>query len=159
MVPIPNAMRTALLAACGALTACTTMSVGDNAMQFNEAEIRQAESALETALSSPDPMAWVEHYTDDAVFVAPGAAAVRGKEALTRMAKSMRPLSTVRIESIKTEGEGSLAAVYGAASWVNGAGTATESTTKIRLIIVWRKGSDGRWRVAQELLHAQPATP
>jgi uncharacterized protein (TIGR02246 family) len=148
-----------LLAACVALTACTILSTGGNAMRFNEAEIRQAERALEAALASPDPMAWVEHYTEDAVFVAPGAAAVRGREALARMAKSMHALSSVRIDGIKTEGEGSLAAVYGTASWVSGAGTATESTTKVRLIIVWRKGSDGRWRVAQELLHAQPATP
>ena len=113
-------------------------------------------SNVKTALSSADPLAWVEHYTEDAVFVAPGAAAVQGREALTRMAKGMRPLSSVRIESIKTEGVGSVAAVYGRGSWVSGAGTATQSTTEVRLIIVWRKGSDGRWRVAQELLHAQP---
>jgi uncharacterized protein (TIGR02246 family) len=128
-------------------------------MKFNEAEIRQAEKALETALSSQDPMAWVEHYTEDAVFVAPGAAAVQGRGALARMAKAMRPLSSARIQGIKTEGSGSVAAVFGHASWVNGAGTAAESTTKVRLIIVWRKGSDGRWRVAQELLHPQPPAP
>lgn len=116
-------------------------------------------SNVKTALSSADPLAWVEHYTEDAVFVAPGAAAVQGREALTRMAKGMRPLSSVRIESIKTEGAGSVAAVYGRGSWVSGAGTATQSTTEVRLIIVWRKGSDGRWRVAQELLHAQPPAP
>jgi uncharacterized protein (TIGR02246 family) len=128
-------------------------------MVFNVAEIRQAERALEAVLSSPNPLAWVEHYTEDAVFVAPGASAVQGREALTRMAQAMRQLSSVQIEGIKTEGDGSLAAVYGRASWVSGAGTATESTTKVRLIIVWRKGTDGRWRVAQELLHAQPSVP
>ena len=152
-------MRMELLCACLTLTACTTASTRDSAMQFNEAEIRQAERALEVALSAPDPLAWVEHYTEDAVFVAPGAAAVEGRDALIRMARAMRPLSSARIESIKTEGSGSLAAVYGQGSWVNGAGTATESTTKVRLIIVWRKGNDGRWRIAQELLHAQPTAP
>ncbi len=128
-------------------------------MQFNEAEIRQAERALEAALSSQDPLAWVEHYTEDAVFVAAGAPAVQGREALTQMARAMRPLSAARIEGIRTEGSGSSASVYGQASWVNAAGTANESTTKVRLIIVWRKGSDGRWRVAQELLHPQPSAP
>jgi len=155
----PASMKTALLCACLGLTACATTSTGHNAMHFNESEIRQAERALEAALSSSDPMAWVEHYTEDAVFVAPGAAAVQGREALTRMAKAMRPLSSARIESLRTEGTSSLAAVYGLASWVNGAGTVSESTTRVRLIIVWRKGNDGRWRVAQELLHTQPTTP
>ena len=152
-------MKTALLASCFCLAACSTTSPTDNAMMFNETEIRQAEKALEAALSSPDPVAWVEHYTEDAVFVAPGAPAVQGREALTRMAKAMRPLSSARIESVKTEGSGSVAAVYGQGSWVNGAGTATASTTKVRLIIVWRKGNDGRWRIAQELLHPQPSAP
>ena len=81
-----------LLCACLTLTACTTASTRDSAMQFNEAEIRQAERALEVALSAPDPLAWVEHYTEDAVFVAPGAAAVEGRDALIRMARAMRPL-------------------------------------------------------------------
>jgi hypothetical protein len=36
-------------------------------MPFDEAEIRGAERALEKALESPDPTAWVYHYTEDAV--------------------------------------------------------------------------------------------
>jgi len=93
------------------------------------------------------------------VFVAPGAPAVQGREALTRLAKAMRPMSSVQIENIRTEGSGSVAAVYARGSWVNGAGEATESTTRVRLIIVWRKEGDGRWRIAQELLHPQPPAP
>ena len=147
-----------LAAACLAVSACGSTSTQGSAMQFHEAEIRLAEKDLEIALSSPDPLAWVEHYTEDAVFVAPGAPAVQGREALTRMAKAMRPLSAASIQHIKTDGSGSVAAVYAQGSWVNGAGTATESTSKVRLIIVWRKGSDGRWRIAQELLHPQPAS-
>lgn len=73
--------------------------------------------------------------------------------------ETRKPLSAVKIEDRKTEGSGRLAAVYGRGSWVSGAGTPAASTTKVRLIIVWRKGDDGRWRVAQELLHAEPATP
>ncbi len=128
-------------------------------MKFDDTEIRQAERELERALSSSDPLAWVEHYTDDAVFVAPGAPPVQGRENLARMARAMRPLSSVQVQAIKTDGSASLAAVYARAQWVTGAGTAGESTTKVRLIIVWRKGSDGRWRIAQELLHPEPAQP
>jgi ketosteroid isomerase-like protein len=143
-------------AALLALSACATTPPPTTMPANNDAEIRQAERALEIALSSTDPLAWVEHYTEDAVFVAPGAPAVQGREALTRMARSMRALSSVRIEPLRTESSGTVAAVYGRGSWVSGAGTPSPSTTSVRLIIVWRKESDGRWRVAQELLHAEP---
>jgi uncharacterized protein (TIGR02246 family) len=124
---------------------------------FNEAEIRAAERALEQALQSPDPTAWVYSYTEDAVFVAPGAPAVQGRAALLQMAKAMKPLSSVSIQPMRTEGSGGLATVYGHASWVNGRPPETGSVSKMRLIIVWRKEADGQWRVAQELLNADPA--
>ena len=125
---------------------------------FDETEIRTAERALETALESLDPTAWVYAYTEDAMFVGPGAPAVQGREALLQMAKAMKPLSSVSIKALRTEGNGNLAYVYGEASWVNGRSPSEGSTTNLRLVIVWRKEADGQWRVAQEILNAPPAT-
>ena len=119
---------------------------------FDEAEIRAAERALVQALQSSDPTAWVYAYTEDAVFVGPGAPAVQGRAALLDMAKRMKPLSSVSIQPLRTEGSGNLATVYGHASWVSAG-----SAAKMRLIIVWRKEADGQWRIAQELLNADPA--
>jgi uncharacterized protein (TIGR02246 family) len=119
--------------------------------------IRTAERALERALASSDPTAWVYAYTEDAVFVAPGAPAVQGRAALLEMAKAMSPLSSVSIKSLRTEGSGNLACVYGRASWVNGRPADGGATSKVRFIIVWRRETDGRWRVALELLHEEPA--
>lgn len=125
---------------------------------FNEAEIRAAERALEQALQSPDPTAWVYSYTEDAVFVAPGAPAVQGRAALLQMARAMKPLSSVSIQPVRTEGSGGLATVYAHASWVSGRPPEAGSVSKVRGIIVWRKEADGQWRVAQELLNADPAS-
>ncbi len=124
---------------------------------FNEAEIRAAERLLVQNLQSPDPTAWVYSYTEDAVFVAPGAPAVRGRDALLQMAKAMKPMSSVAILPVRTEGSGELAAVYFSGSWVNGRPPEAGSVSKVRGILVWRKEADGQWRVAQELLHADPA--
>lgn len=124
---------------------------------FNEAEIRAAERALEQALQSSDPTAWVYSYTEDAVFVAPGAPAVQGRAALLQMARAMKPLSSVSIKPMRTEGSGGLATVYWYGSWVSGRPPEAGSVSKVRGIIVWRKEADGQWRVAQELLHADPA--
>jgi uncharacterized protein (TIGR02246 family) len=124
---------------------------------FDEAEIRAAERALERALESPDPTAWVYAYTEDAVFVGPGAPAVEGRAALLRMAAAMKPLSSVSIRALKTEGAPALACVYVHGSWVSGQASEGSAATYVRGILIWRKEADGQWRVAQELLNADPA--
>ena len=63
----------------------------------------------------------------------------------------MKPLSSVVITPRRTEGQANLAYVYGSASWVNGRPPDVGSTTEVYLVIVWRKESDGQWRVAQEV--------
>jgi uncharacterized protein (TIGR02246 family) len=140
-----------------ALGGCVMNNVGVAQGAFNEAEIRAAERVLVQALQSPDPQAWVYMYTEDAVFVAPGAPAVQGRTALLSMAKAMKPLSSVSIQPIRTEGSGHLATVYAHGSWVSGRPPEAGSVSKVRLIIVWRKDADGQWRIAQELLNAEPA--
>jgi uncharacterized protein (TIGR02246 family) len=131
------------------------VGVGEGA--FNEAEIRAAERVLVQALQSTDPQAWVYMYTEDAVFVAPGAPAVEGRAALLQMAKAMKPLSSVSLQPIRTEGSANLATVYAHGSWVSGRPAEGGAASRVRLIIVWRKEADGQWRIAQELLNAQPA--
>ena len=150
-------IRTTALAfvVAAALTGC---AVSGGQAPFDEAEIRAAERALVRALESSDPTAWVYSYTEDAVFVHPGGPAVQGRAALLQMANAMKPLSSVSIQPLRTEGHGTLATVYGHASWVNGRPPNAGSLTDMRVIIVWRKEADGQWRVAQELLNAAPAT-
>ena len=123
-------------------------------MTFDEAEIRAAERILVEALEAPDPTAWVYLYTEDAIFVAPGAPAIQGRNALLQFAKSMNPLSSVVITPIRTEGHGKLAYVYSQASWINGRPPGAGQPGNVRLVIVWRKEADGKWRIAQELLNA-----
>ena len=126
---------------------------------FDEAEIRAAERALEAALEAPDPTDWVNHYTEDAVFVGPTTPAVHGREELLQMARAMTPLSSVSIEAERTEADGELACVYGRASWVNGRRPNEGTTTAVRFVIVWRRESDGAWRVSLELLNAGSESP
>lgn len=133
-------------------------SGSENRGGFNEAEIRAAERGLVQALQSSDPTAWVYVYTEDAIFVAPGGPAVQGRAALLQMARAMKPLSSVALQPVRTEGSGSLATVYAHGSWFSGRPPEAGSVVKVRVIIVWRKEADGQWRIAQELLHADPAT-
>ncbi len=114
---------------------------------FDENEIREAERRLEIALASPDRTAWVYEYTEDAVF--DGGQPVEGRSALLQMAQSMAPLSSVSIRPLRTEGSTNLATVWCEATWVSGPPD-TGSVVEVRGMILWRKRSDGRWRVALE---------
>jgi ketosteroid isomerase-like protein len=118
--------------------------------QFDEVEIRAAEQALVSALESSDPTAWVFEYTEDALFASGGDHVVEGREALLDMARAMGPLSSVRIEPLRTEGHGPLATVWCKGSWIS-AGQ-SDGEVQVRGVIVWRKCDDGRWRVALEHL-------
>jgi ketosteroid isomerase-like protein len=117
---------------------------------FDESEIRAAEHRLETALEADDPTAWVFDYTEDAVFDGGGEHAVVGRESLLAMARSMRPLESVSIRPLRTEGRGGLAAVWVEASWVSGPAGSKSTTVDVRGMILWRKEPDGVWRVAME---------
>lgn len=119
------------------------MTNGDG--ERDEAALRSAERELATALGSDDPTAWVDHYTEDAVFDAGGEHAVEGRQALLEMARSMRPLSEVSIRPLRTLGNGDLAVVWTEGSWISG-----ERKVQVRGIIVWRRDGEGRWRVAME---------
>ena len=152
-------MKSRALAFAFALTlfaGCAELKESPVRASANESEIRAAEKSLQQALESPDPTAWVYHYTEDAIFVSPAGPAVQGRAALLDMARAMHRLSSVLITPLRTETSGSIASVYARGSWVSGAHTGAPTTTNIRAIIVWRKEPDGRWRVAQELLHAEP---
>ena len=122
----------------------------DPQAEFDESEIRAAERRLERSLEAPDPTAWVLDYTENAVFDGGGEHAVVGREALLAMARSMRPLGSVSIRPLRTEGRGHLAAVWVEGSWVSGPADDDPATVVARGVIVWRKEPDGVWRVAME---------
>lgn len=116
---------------------------------FDGATLRSAERDLAAALASDDPMAWVHHYTEDAVFDAGGDHPVEGRLALVEMARSMRQLSDVSIRPLRTLGSGDLAAVWTEASWISGE-PPDRRDVNVRGILLWRRDGDGRWRVALE---------
>ncbi len=121
---------------------------------FDVAALRAAEQVLVESFEASDPTAWVDSYTDDAIFVAPGSAAIEGRAALLAHAQQMTPLSSARIVAQTTDGDGDIAAALGSASWVNGPKDSGGTTSRVRFLIVWRREADGRWRIARELLNA-----
>ena len=114
--------------------------------------IRAAEQSLAQAFESPDPTAWVDFYTDDAIFVGPGAPAIEGRAALLEVAPHIS-ISSMEIEVQSTLGSGDLAATCGRGSWVSGPKGSDAPTVRRRFLMVWRRDLDGTWRIAREMLN------
>jgi len=115
------------------------------------AAIRAAEEALAKAFEDPDPTAWVDFYTEDAVFAGPGAPTIEGRAALLDAARET-VISSLQIIADSTIGTDDFAATSGRASWVSGPKGSDSPEQRRRLLMVWRKEPDGRWRIARELL-------
>lgn len=114
--------------------------------------IRAAEAALAEAFESPDPTAWVDFYTEDAIFVGPGAPAIEGRSALIEAAPRIS-ISSMEILADSTLGTGDFAATLGRASWTSGPSGSVAATVRRRFLMVWRREPDGCWRIARELLN------
>jgi ketosteroid isomerase-like protein len=116
--------------------------------------IRAAEKALAEAFESSDLTAWVDFYTDDAIFVAPGGAAIEGRSALLAAAPQIS-ISSMEIVADSTLGTGDFAATLGGATWVSGPNGSDAPTVRRRFLMVWRREPDGRWRIARESLNEE----
>jgi uncharacterized protein (TIGR02246 family) len=114
--------------------------------------IRAAELALAEAFEDTDPTAWVNSYTEDAIFVGPGSPAIEGRAALLAVAPQVK-MSSLEIVADSTIGAGDFAATTGRATWVSGPKDSGAPTIRRRLLMVWRRDADGRWRIARELLN------
>lgn len=139
--------RVALAAVILSVAACAA-----EPRDFDPAEIQAATTKLIAALEDPDPTAWVYMYTEDAGLLEAGSEPLEGRAKLLELAGAMQPMSSVTISATRTEGHGRIAYMYGTASWVNGRPPQAGSTSRVHLVIVWRKEPDGQWRVAQEVL-------
>lgn len=119
---------------------------------FDERSVLAALDRLAAALSSEDPLAWVDEYTADAVFDGGGAAAVRGRDELLAMAAAMRPLTDVTVRPLRVEGSGTLAVVWFEGSWRHVEPTPDDDRVEVRGILALRREDDGVWRVVLEHL-------
>ena len=114
--------------------------------------IRAAEKALAEAFEDPDPTLWLNSYTDDAVFSAPGLPTIEGRDAFL-VAATQTAISGMEIVADSTIGASDFAATTGRASWVSGPRDSEAPTVRRRFLMVWRREPDGQWRIARELLN------
>ena len=116
------------------------------------AAIRAAEDGLTKAFEESDPAAWVPYYTEDAIFSGPGAATIVGRTGLLEIASRV-VISSMQIVVDSTIGDGDFAATFGRGTWVSGPKGSDAPVVRRRFVMVWRRDTDGQWRIARELLN------
>ena len=102
--------------------------------------------------SLPERTAWVDFYTDDAIFVGAGVPAIEGRTALLDIAPQIS-ISSMEIVAESTLGTDEFAATLGRVTWVSGPNGSDAPRVRRRFLMVWRREPDGRWRIARELLN------
>jgi len=116
------------------------------------AALRAAEAHLIADLEGDDRLAWVQDYTEDAVFQEGTDDPVSGRAALTEMARQLPALSSVSIEPVRTEIQGNLAYVQVRGGYAVGKGAEAGPVARFRGVMIWRKEPDGPWRMLHEML-------
>jgi ketosteroid isomerase-like protein len=123
------------------------------ATHFEESEIVAALQAMVGVLEDPDPRNRAYAYTEDATFVMPGIPPVHGREEMLRRLDTGAALRSVTITPYRIEGRHDLAYAHGLFTRII---DPTEGSpggpVAMRFLMVWRKESDGIWRIAAEFL-------
>jgi uncharacterized protein (TIGR02246 family) len=129
----------------------------------DETAIREILSSYEAALNGSDTTAVVSLYTDDGVFMAPNGPSVVGKAAVRRAYDAGSKAVTLHLkfnvaEVVETSPEWAFART-------NSAGTITVNATGAKNaeagqeLFIFRKGSDGAWKIARYSFSATSPSP
>ena len=98
-------------------------------------------------------------YAEDAVAFLPNAPALKGREAIVALLQTFPPILDYRQTRLEFEGFGQFA--YDLEEWsmtskLSGAATSTDTG---RLVWIWRKQTDGSWKVWREMSSSDSAAP
>ena len=135
--------------------AATARQSADSSAQAR-ADIERTRDAFWAAQERADASAFAMHLTDDAILFAPGMGEVRGRAAIEEAARNM--FSQMRVTNFRILGQeleicGDTAYELTTYSETLQPTGAAASNVRGRYLIVWRRGSDGAWRVHRNLFN------
>jgi uncharacterized protein (TIGR02246 family) len=155
-----------LAAACAGAndTAATSDSAPGvaTATATDAGEARQAINAanarfVEAVKRGDTTTAIVENYTDDAIVMAPGTEAWRGREAVRKGFAGMTVAAPVKQFSLKTDDvivAGDLAVESGTYEMTVQPRGGREAKDKGKYVVVWRRQGDGSWKIVRDAFNS-----
>lgn len=125
--------------------------------------IMHADSAWLAAAQSRDVDSLIGFWTEDARVISPGEPPVVGREAIRKMLTDAFAMPEFSVSWNTTEvivaPAGSMAYSFGTNTFTVPGASGGIDTVRGQGVVVWRKGSDGRWRSAVDAWTPQPAAP
>jgi uncharacterized protein (TIGR02246 family) len=111
------------------------------------AAIREMTAIQVRAVLDHDSSAYLATCTDDVIFIPPEQPAFAGREACRSFLEDFPKPESFTAQVDDVEGDGNLASSRGTAT----ATFADGSSTRLRWLAIFRRGTDGRWRLARDL--------
>lgn len=147
---IVHAARVLALVLC---VACVRPpAVAQNSSASLRAEIEGINRELEAAFNRKDMLAVARYYTDDARLVGPRGQEIRGRAAIDAYWLNVRNPKSWKLEAFDIGGSRNEAYQYGRSTLVQ-EGTAGDRTSVADFVVIWKRGADGRLRMALDFYH------
>ena len=147
---IVHAVRVLALVFC---VACVRApATAQNSSASLRAEIEGINRELEAAFNRKDMLAVARYYTDNARLVGPRGEEIRGRAAIDAYWLRIRGPKSWRLEAFDIGGSRDEAYQYGRSTLVQ-EGTAGDRTSVADFVVIWKRGSDGKLRMALDFYH------
>lgn len=120
------------------------------------------EAALVTfaaAFNRGDDAGVAAHYAEDGAILPPDSARVDGRANIQAFWKGAinAGLTDLTLKAVEVGGSGDIAFEVGEVSYSAPDKTGARSTATGKYIVVWKKGTDGVWRLYRDIWNANPA--
>lgn len=131
-------------------------------LKAEEAAIMKTDSTWATlAKESKDVDKIISYWSDDAVVLAPGQPAVKGKEALRKMVEDSKNIQgfsiTWKSSDLHFSPDGRLAYMSGENLMTMNDSTGKKLSIPGRGYTIWRKEADGNWKCVVDIWNNPPA--
>jgi uncharacterized protein (TIGR02246 family) len=124
--------------------------------------IEAANAKFADAMKRGDTVAIADNYTEDAVVMPQGTASWRGREAIRKGFGGMLSGAKVTEFSLKTEDVaigGDMAVETGSYDETYVPTGGKETKDKGKYIVVWKRQSDGSWKIVSDIFNSDLAPP
>jgi uncharacterized protein (TIGR02246 family) len=116
------------------------------------AEIEAVNRQMELAFGRKDLLAVAKFYADDARLIGTRGQEVRGRAAIDAYWSRIQKPKSWRLEAFDIGGGPDEAYQFGRSTLVQENSTG-ERTSVTDFVVIWKRGSDGQWRIALDFYH------
>jgi ketosteroid isomerase-like protein len=126
----------------------------------DEAALHQALDIEMKAANAKDAAGWAALYTQDAIVLRPHAPAVQGREAIQQWLVTLPAISNAKGQGVEIVGYGDLAYLRGTYSMTFSIpGVPVPIDEQGKFLQIYRKQSDGSWKMAREIYNSDLPLP